>query len=70
MKNKLLLFIALAVGSILFTSCHKICTCKVWAMGSAGDEYEIELDKDTYSACSDMNVYSEHEGLKSGIECK
>lgn len=70
MKNTLRLIIALCLTAFLFTSCHKTCTCKVWAMGVEGDEYEMELDKDTYQNCSDMNVYSDHDGLRSGIECK
>lgn len=50
-------------------SCSKTCTCKDWALGVAGDEYEIELN-DSYKTCSEMSVVVDNNGVKTGMECR
>jgi hypothetical protein len=70
MKKTFCLLAAFCLVAALSTSCVKNCTCKAWTVGVAGDEYEIELDKDYYKTCSDMNTYEEVEGVKTGIECR
>jgi len=51
------------------TSCNKKCTCKTYAAGVVVTTTEdVELDKDTYKKCSDLNTYSE--ALSTGVKCE
>ncbi|MCR4872489.1 MAG: hypothetical protein K5885_02975 [Bacteroidales bacterium] len=52
------------------TSCNKKCECKTYLAGVVvGDPTEVELDKDSYKSCADMNTVVEVDGKKTGIEC-
>lgn len=51
-------------------SCNHICTCKTYAAGVVINTNEdVELDRDTYKKCSDMNTIAEIAGTKNGVEC-
>lgn len=52
------------------TSCNKKCECKTYLAGVVTGTTELELDKDSYKKCSDMNTVVEINGTKNGIECK
>jgi len=65
--------IALAMAAIAmvacFASCNKKCTCKTYAAGVVVDtKEEVELDKDSYKSCSDMNAIVVA-NPKTGVEC-
>ena len=70
MKKLFCVLAAACALVVVSTSCAKKCTCKEWTVGVAGDEYEIELDKDYYQSCSDMNTYVETDSIQSGVECR
>ena len=64
--------IALAAIAMIacFTSCNKVCTCKTYAAGVViATAEDVELDKDSYKKCSDMNTIATVAGTKNGIEC-
>ena len=66
-------FLALAVIATVacMTSCNKKCTCRTYVAGVVATTTEdVELDKDTYSKCSDMNTVVTVAGTKNGIECE
>ncbi len=51
-------------------SCNHTCTCKTYAAGVVINTNEdVELDRDTYKKCSDMNTIATIAGTKNGIEC-
>ncbi len=54
----------------LSTSCNKVCTCKTYVLGVVATTTEnVELDKDSYKKCSDMNTVVLIGDKKNGIEC-
>ncbi len=54
----------------LSTSCNKNCTCKTYAAGVVVTTTEnVELDRDSYKKCSDMNTVTMILDKKTGIEC-
>ena len=64
---------ALAMAAVAmvacFASCNKTCTCKTYAGGVVVDTKEdVEIDKDTYKKCSDMNTIVVADP-KTGVEC-
>lgn len=67
-------FLALAVIATVacMASCNKTCTCKTYAAGVVVTTTEdVELDKDTYKKCSDMNTIADINGqYKTGLECE
>lgn len=53
------------------TSCNKKCTCKTYLNGVVMTTSEdVELDKDSYKKCSDMNTIVTVSDKKNGMECK
>lgn len=69
MKKVILTLAAFAVV-ICMSSCKKTCTCKTYVAGIAGAETEVDLDKDNFKKCSDMNTVVEVAGIKGGMECE
>lgn len=68
MKKVLLALAAIAVVAC-FSSCNKHCTCKTYVAGVVTVTNEdVELDKDSYKKCSDMNTIVVEEP-KTGVEC-
>ncbi len=54
----------------LSTSCNKKCTCKTYVLGVVATTSEnVELDRDSYKKCSDMNSITMISGKKNGLEC-
>jgi len=69
--KKIVLALAAIATVACFTSCNKHCTCKTYVAGVVTSTTEdVELDKDSYSKCSDMNTVVEINGTKNGIECE
>ena len=70
MKKVVLALAAVAVVACFsLTSCNKKCTCKTYVMGVVATTEEVELDKDSYKKCSDMNTIVNVGDKKNGIEC-
>ena len=68
--KKLLLALAVVATVACFSSCNKKCTCKTYALGVVvSTQDEVELDKDSYKKCSDMNTVVTTDNKKNGIEC-
>jgi len=70
MKKVMAIFGAALLLAGVATSCNKKCECKTYVMGVASDPTEVELDKDSYNKCSDLNTVITIDGKKNGIECK
>ncbi|MBO7492981.1 MAG: hypothetical protein J6T87_02420 [Bacteroidales bacterium] len=69
MKKIMVICAATLMLAGLATSCNKKCECKTYIMGVASNPTELELDKDSYKKCSDMNTYVMIDGKKNGLEC-
>ena len=69
MKKIMAIFAATLMLAGVATSCNKKCECKTYLGGVVTGTTEIELDKDSYNKCSDMNTVVELNGTKNGIEC-
>ena len=69
MKKIMVICAATLMLAGLATSCNKKCECKTYIMGVASNPTELELDKDSYKKCSDMNTVIDINGTKNGIEC-
>ncbi|MCF0212186.1 MAG: hypothetical protein HUK17_04760 [Bacteroidales bacterium] len=68
--KKVFLAIAAIAAVACMTSCNKVCTCKTYAMGVVVTTVEdVELDKDSYSKCADMNTVVMIGDKKNGMEC-
>jgi hypothetical protein len=68
--KKIVLAIAAVAVVACFASCNKKCTCKTYAAGVVVETTEdVELDKDTYKKCSDMNNIVVA-NPKTGMECE
>lgn len=71
MKKALVLFAAVAFLAAATTSCNKHCTCKTYLNGVVTSTTEdVELDKDSYKKCSEMNTLTTVADKKNGLECK
>ncbi|MBQ1409324.1 MAG: hypothetical protein IIY87_06165 [Bacteroidales bacterium] len=70
MKKVVLALAAVAVVACFsLTSCNKKCTCKTYAAGVVVQTTEdVELDRDTYKKCSDLNTIVVSDP-KTGMEC-
>lgn len=69
MKKIVLAIAAIAVVAC-FASCNKKCTCRTYANGVViNTQEDVELDKDTYKKCSDMNSIL-IANPKTGLECE
>ena len=53
--KKVVLALAAIATVVCFTSCDKTCVCKSTVNG-VSVETEVELNKDHYKKCSDMNT--------------
>lgn len=69
MKKVILTLAAVAVV-VCMSSCKKTCVCKSYVAGIAGPETEVELDKDNFKKCSEMNTVVTLSGIKTGLECE
>ena len=70
MKKIVLGLAAIAMVALFTTSCNKKCTCKTYAAGVVVTTTEdVELDKDSYKKCSDMNAIIIADP-KTGLECE
>lgn len=70
MKKIMAIFAAALMLTGVGASCNKKCECTTYAVGVVvGEPYEVELDKDSYKKCSDMNTVTMLGGVKTGIEC-
>ena len=69
MKKVFLTLAAVAVV-VCMSSCKKTCTCKTYVAGVAGPETEVDLDKDNFKKCSEMNTVIVTAGIKTGLECE
>ena len=69
MKKVMAIFGAALLLAGVATSCNKKCECKTYLAGVVTSTTELELDKDSYKKCSDMNTVIEVNGTKNGIEC-
>jgi len=68
--KKVVLALAAIATVAMFASCNKHCTCKTYAAGVVvSTEEDVELDKDTYKSCSDMNAIVIADP-KTGVECE
>jgi len=71
MKKIVLALAAVAMVAMFTTSCNKKCTCKTYLNGVVMTTSEdVELDKDSYKKCSDMNTIVTVSDKKNGMECK
>lgn len=71
MKKIVLALAAIAMVAMFTVSCNKTCTCKTYAAGVVVTTHEdVELDKDSYKKCSDMNTVVTVAEKKNGLECK
>lgn len=71
MKKIVLALAAIAMVAMFTTSCNKKCTCKTYLNGVVMTTSEdVELDKDSYKKCSDMNTIVTVSDKKNGMECK
>lgn len=69
MKKLLLVLTGVVLVACVSTSCNKKCTCKEYAAGVViATQEDVELDRDTYKKCSELNTYSET--LKTGLKCE
>ena len=69
--KKIVLALAVIATVACFSSCNKKCTCKTYLMGVVQSTTEdVELDKDSYKKCSDMNSITTIDGKKNGLECQ
>ncbi len=69
--KKIVLALAVIATVACFSSCNKHCTCKTYVAGVVTTTTEdVELDKDTYKKCSDMNTIVTVAGTKNGLECE
>ncbi|MBP5548248.1 MAG: hypothetical protein J6X58_05100 [Bacteroidales bacterium] len=69
MKKIVLAIAAIAIVAC-FTACNKHCTCKTYAAGVVtATQEDVELDKDTYKKCSEMNAIIVADP-KTGVECE
>lgn len=69
--KKLVLAVAAIAMVACMASCNKTCTCKTYVAGVVVTTTEdVELDKDTYKHCSDLNTVIEVAGTKNGMECE
>jgi len=66
--KKLLIILAAVALCLSFASCTKKCECKLWALGVAGEPYEVELENG--KKCKDMTLLTVTGDFKSGVECK
>jgi hypothetical protein len=69
MKKVMAIFGAALLLAGVATSCNKKCECKTYLAGVVTSTTELELDKDSYKKCSDMNAVIDINGTKNGIEC-
>ncbi len=68
--KKIVLTLAVIATVACFSSCNKHCTCKVYSAGVVVETKEdVELDKDTYKKCSDLNEIIIADP-KTGLECE
>lgn len=68
--KKIVLAIAAVAMVASFASCNKKCTCKTYLNGVVVSTSEdVELDKDSYKKCSDMNSITTINNKKNGLEC-
>lgn len=68
--KKVVLALAVIAAAASFSSCNKTCTCKTYAAGIVvGEPQEVELDRDTYKKCSDLNKIIIADP-KTGVECQ
>ena len=72
MKRIIGILALVACVAAFTTSCNKKCNCKTYALGVVVSEDEVELDKDTYKKCSDLNTFATDDNgqNKTGLECK
>ncbi len=73
MKRIIGILALVACVAAFTTSCNKKCTCKTYAAGVVvSTQEDVELDKDTYKKCSDLNTFvTDSNGEnKTGLECK
>lgn len=69
--KKVFLALAAIAAVACMTSCNKTCTCKTYVMGVVATTTEdVELDKDSYKKCSDMNTVVTIADKKNGLECE
>jgi len=69
MKKILCIIAACFLVAAVSTSCNKKCTCKTYAAGVViATEEDVELDRDTYNSCTDLNTYSET--FNTGVKCE
>lgn len=69
--KKVFLALAAIAAVACMTSCNKTCTCKTYVMGVVATTTEdVELDKDSYKKCSDMNTVVMVGDKKNGLECE
>ena len=69
MKKVMAIFGAALLLAGVATSCNKKCECKTYLNGVVMSTTELELDKNSYKKCSEMNTVVELNGTKNGIEC-
>ena len=71
MKKVLCVCAACLMMAALTTSCNKRCECKTYIAGSVTTT-EIELDKDHYKKCSDLDIpTTEVNGtIMTGVKCR
>ena len=71
MKKIVLALAAIAMIGLFTTSCNKKCTCKTYLNGVVMTTSEdVELDKDSYKKCSDMNTELSVGGMTTKTVCK
>lgn len=68
--KKIVLGLAAIAMVACMASCNKTCTCKTYVLGVVTSTSEdVELDKDSYKKCSDMNTIVTTNEKKNGVEC-
>lgn len=69
--KKLVFSFFIVVLAAFFSSCEKTCTCKKYFNGKVTVTIEdVELDKDNFSKCSDMDSYVELDSEGNGTKCR
>lgn len=69
--KKMILSLAAIAAMAGLCSCNPTCTCKTYANGVVvSTKEDVELDKDSYKKCSEMNTIATLAGKKNGVECK
>ncbi len=69
--KKVIFFFSIVLMVAFFSSCEKTCTCKTYVNGEVKATVEdVELDKDNFSKCSDMDSYVELDSEKNGTKCR